>query len=82
MSNERNAKGDNVALSAGLDAMSRAHDVLNRLHRAQQRSTGVRLSSDDVRVLGLTVVGQLWAEPDPRQASNEPLQPSERRAAK
>ena len=68
---EQKPDGVTVALNAGLDAaLPRAHDALNKLHRAHQRGTGVRLTAGDIAALSVTSIGELWAEPDPRGAPN------------
>ena len=45
-----------------------ANDALNRLRRAKIRGTGCHLTAGMVHSLGLTVVGELMAEPDPRHS--------------
>lgn len=49
-----------------------AHDALNRMKRAHDRGTGCHLTADMINALGVTIVGQAWAEIDPRDASPTP----------
>lgn len=43
-----------------------AHDALNRMRRAHDRGTGCHLTADMIRSLGVTLIGQMWGEEDPR----------------
>lgn len=59
----------------GCGVMNPAHDALNRMKRAHARGTGCRLSAEMVASLGLSFLGELWAEDDPRGASPLPQPP-------
>jgi hypothetical protein len=47
------------------------HDALNRMKAACDKGTGVRLSALELKCLSLTLIGELWNQPDPRDARNE-----------
>lgn len=49
------------------EAFSPAHDALNRMRRAFERSTGCHLTADMIESLSVTVIGQMWNEDDPRR---------------
>lgn len=52
-------------------ALNGAHDALNRMYRAHKRGTGCHLTAAMIESLSLTNLGEVWAEPDPRAASQE-----------
>lgn len=43
-----------------------AHNALNRMRRADERGTGCHLTADMIIGLKVTLIGQMWAEADPR----------------
>jgi hypothetical protein len=42
------------------------HDALNRMKRAYARGTGCRLTAEMLDGLGISIIGQMWEEEDPR----------------
>jgi len=48
------------------EELSSAHDALNRMRRAHDRGTGCHLTAEMIQSLALSLVGQIWAEADPR----------------
>jgi hypothetical protein len=42
-------------------------DALNRMRKAAEKGTGVRLSADDIQAFRVTIIGEMWNAPDPRQ---------------
>ncbi len=48
-----------------------AQDALNRLCRAEKRGTGCHLTAEMVAALGITHIGQIWQQPDPRKHCEE-----------
>jgi len=57
-------------MSADLDL---AHDALNRMKRAHERGTGCHLTWEMVAALSVSIIGQMWCEPDPRDDLSPPL---------
>ena len=41
-------------------------DALNRMYRAYQHGTGCHLTAEMIYGLSTTLLGQMWAEADPR----------------
>lgn len=61
---------DNVKHSDHLDG---AQDALNRMRRAADRGTGCHLTAAMIESLGLTSIGEMWEQADPRtEESDEP----------
>jgi hypothetical protein len=48
------------------DVFDTMQDVLNKMARAHKRGTGCRLTADDIHALSVTMIGQWWSQPDPR----------------
>ena len=48
------------------DAISAAHDALDRMRLAAERGTGCRLTATMIQALSVTSIGQLWNDADPR----------------
>jgi hypothetical protein len=48
------------------DALDVAQDVLNKMARAHKRGSGCRLTADEIHALSVTMIGQWWGQPDPR----------------
>ena len=48
------------------DCFDAAHDALERMKRAYQRGTGCHLTPEMISSLGISKVGALWDDPDPR----------------
>lgn len=44
-------------------------DALNRMSRAAKRDTGCYLTADMINALSVTVIGEMWAQDDPRKRS-------------
>lgn len=44
-----------------------AEDALNRMKRAYSRGSGCYLTMEMVRSLNLTILGEIWNQPDPRR---------------
>ena len=60
-----------VALpSARTGDLPMAQDALNRMRRAYERGTGCYLTVEMIRELGVTFLGQIWGESDPRSGSD------------
>jgi hypothetical protein len=57
---------------SGLDA---AQDALNRMRRAHRRGTGCLLTAEMVASLAISMIGEIWAQDDPR-ASTADLGPA------
>jgi hypothetical protein len=49
-----------------------AQDALNRMRRAYVRRTGCYLTAEMIASLGVTMLGETWAEPDPRKSEPHP----------
>lgn len=64
---KRCAEGGHVTSNDVLDG---AHDALNKMQRAHRRGTGTHLTREEVQSLALTIIGDLWGQPDPRKPSN------------
>tara|TARA_Y100001960_G_C14101250_1_gene553017 strand:+ start:130 stop:309 length:180 start_codon:yes stop_codon:yes gene_type:complete len=43
-----------------------AQNALNKMKRAYQKGTGTRLTKEEIDSLAVSVIGQIWNEPDPR----------------
>lgn len=54
-----------MAKMTGVEA---AHRALNRMRRANDRGTGCHLTAEMVWGLGVTIIGELWDQADPRAA--------------
>jgi hypothetical protein len=52
-----------------------AHDALNRMKRAYDRHTGCYLTPQMIDSLGVTVIGSIWDEPDPRKEQSDDVGP-------
>lgn len=46
-----------------------ANDALSRMKRAYQRGTGCRLTPEMIQSLGVSLIGQIWNDDDPRPAA-------------
>jgi hypothetical protein len=42
-------------------------DALNRMRKASENGTGVRLSADEIQAFRVTILGEMWNTPDPRE---------------
>lgn len=51
------------------EAFDGAQDGLNRMRRAHERGTGCHLTAEMIASLAVTIIGQAWNEPDPRDAT-------------
>ncbi len=52
-----------------------AQDALNRMARAARRGTGCTLTAEMIASLAVTIIGQAWAEADPRKGDRDGKQP-------
>lgn len=48
-----------------------ANDALGRMKRAYERGTGCRLTPEMIQSLGVSLVGQIWSDDDPRTAEQD-----------
>lgn len=46
---------------------SGAQDALNRMKRAHDRGTGCHLTAAMLDSLAVTMIGEMWEQPDPRE---------------
>lgn len=49
-----------------IDFLNPSQDALNRMRRAHERGTGCHLTREMIRSLSVTLVGEMWGQPDPR----------------
>ena len=57
------------------DALNVSQDVLNKMARAHKRGTGCRLTADEIHALSVTIIGQWWGQPDPRDRAAHAASP-------
>ena len=44
-------------------------DALNRMKRASERGTGCHLTAEMIQNMKVTIIGDLWSQPDPRDVA-------------
>jgi len=49
-----------------MDAAAKAHRAFDRMRRAHERGTGCHLTAEMIAALGITFLGEVWAQDAPK----------------
>ena len=53
-------------MNTDLESLNLSQDVFTRMRLAYENGRGIRISAAELQNLSLTILGEIWCQPDPR----------------